>query len=96
LLGGATKILDEFPTVEEEYPGKPDSKRFCENSRLGKGISGKTPVFIRLARFWSVKSRLGSGKGTVTFLQCSRFLSKKNLNIELLTGGGGRKEAHFL
>ncbi len=78
MLGGATKILDEFPTGEEEYPGKPDSKRFCENSRLGKGISGKTPVFIRLARFRSVKSRLGSGKGTGLFYSAVGFLIKKN------------------
>ncbi len=79
MLGGATKILDEIPAGEEEYPGKPDSKRFCENSRLGKGISGKTPGFIRLERVWSVKSRLGAGKGTGTFFYSAvGFLVKKN------------------
>jgi hypothetical protein len=30
-------------TCEQEQ----DSKGFCENSRLGKGISGKAPGFIR-------------------------------------------------
>jgi hypothetical protein len=40
-----SKILEEFPPGEEEYPGKSclgtgtltDSKGFCENSSLGKG-----------------------------------------------------------
>jgi hypothetical protein len=59
--------LEEFPAGEEEYPAKllpairntNGSKGFCENFRLGKEISGKTPGFIR-----------GAGKGTGTFLQC--------------------------
>jgi len=51
-----SKILEEFPAAEEEYPGKllPANintnwfkKGFCENSRLGEGISGETPCFIR-------------------------------------------------
>ncbi len=48
-----SKILEEFPAGEEEYPGKlrtgtlTDSKEFCENSGLGKGISGKISGFMR-------------------------------------------------
>jgi hypothetical protein len=52
------KVLERIPSWssgEEEYPGKllpanskaTDSKGFCENSGLGKGISGKTSGFIR-------------------------------------------------
>jgi hypothetical protein len=47
-----------------------DSKGFCENSGLGKGISGKTSGFIRetlLERVWSVTSWLGARKGTGLF-----------------------------
>jgi hypothetical protein len=50
-----SKFLKEFPAGEEEYLGKllpanrnvTDLKEFCENSGLGKGISGKTSGFIR-------------------------------------------------
>jgi hypothetical protein len=49
-----SKILEEFPPGEEEYRENSclrtgtltDSKGFCENSGLGKGISGKTSGFI--------------------------------------------------
>jgi hypothetical protein len=77
-----SKILEEFLAEVEEYPGKlclgtgthTDSKGFCENSRLGKGIYGKTQGFIRekyswLGRVWSMTSQLGAGKGTGIFFK---------------------------
>jgi hypothetical protein len=47
--------LEKFPAGQEEnwenfslQTGTPtDSKRFCENSGLGKGISGKAPGLIK-------------------------------------------------
>ncbi len=93
-----SNILEEFPAEQRNIPENSclwigtltDLKGFCENSWLGKGISGKIPGFIRetysrLERVCSVTSWLGAGKATGSFLQCSS--AKENFKIILQQEG---------
>ncbi len=93
-----SNILEEFPAEQRNIPENSclwtgiltDLKGFCENSWLGKRISGKIPGFIRetysrLERVCSVTSWLGAWKATGTFLQCSS--AKENFKNHTAAGG---------